>query len=371
MTKDELNMIQEIVGGYKFKNLDLLQQAFIRKSYSKENGGENNEVLEFIGDKVLDFIIVKKLTALDENGYGWMSCEEDEFDEQNDCNEFCCEFNEQKLSEIKKKLVCKEMLAKCISELLLQEYLIMGKGDIEQNLYENESVKEDLFEAILGAIAIDSNYDIKELEQAIDVMLDPNRRIESEILGNEIDYVNIIKQWHVKENNGLLPKILYEDAQLYLWNSIITMERYIEEERNHSNDKYVCRLFMIIDGEEVRFRGYGLSKSKAREEACLVAYRYLKQNNLFQTIYDEIENPNKNDAIGQLEILARRGYFSLPTYNFEQTYDKQGNPIWRAECHIEEEEYFYYASSSSKKEAKKLAAWEMLKNILNIEGEKK
>ena len=45
--------------GYDFKNLDLLQQAFTRRSYTAENGGENNEVLEFIGDKALDFVVVK------------------------------------------------------------------------------------------------------------------------------------------------------------------------------------------------------------------------------------------------------------------------------------------------------------------------
>ena len=47
--------------GYDFKNLDMLQQAFTRRSYTVENGGENNEVLEFIGDKALDFVIVKLL----------------------------------------------------------------------------------------------------------------------------------------------------------------------------------------------------------------------------------------------------------------------------------------------------------------------
>ena len=53
-------MVQEQIG-YDFKNLDLLQQAFTRRSYTAENGGENNEVLEFIGDKALDFVIVKLL----------------------------------------------------------------------------------------------------------------------------------------------------------------------------------------------------------------------------------------------------------------------------------------------------------------------
>ena len=47
--------------GYEFKNLDLLKQAFVRRSYTSENGGENNEVLEFIGDKVLDFAVVRLL----------------------------------------------------------------------------------------------------------------------------------------------------------------------------------------------------------------------------------------------------------------------------------------------------------------------
>ena len=47
--------------GHKFKNRDLLRQAFVRRSYSQENGGENNEVLEFIGDKALDFAVVRLL----------------------------------------------------------------------------------------------------------------------------------------------------------------------------------------------------------------------------------------------------------------------------------------------------------------------
>ena len=55
------NMIQGQIG-YDFKNLDLLKQAFVRRSYTEENGGEDNEVLEFIGDKVLDVIVVKLLT---------------------------------------------------------------------------------------------------------------------------------------------------------------------------------------------------------------------------------------------------------------------------------------------------------------------
>ena len=79
MTQNNLTFIQDQIG-YKFNNLDLLQQAFIRRSYSEENGGENNEVLEFIGDKVLDLFVVKYLTEK----YGYMLSECEDYDSEED-----------------------------------------------------------------------------------------------------------------------------------------------------------------------------------------------------------------------------------------------------------------------------------------------
>lgn len=101
---------------------------------------------------------------------------------------------------------------------------------------------------------------------------------------------------------------------------------------------------------------------------CKVAYEHLQKQNLLFSIRDEIENPSKSQAINQLEILARRGYFSIPTYDFKQEYDKNGNPIWECECHIKEYDTYYSAKSSSKKDAKKSAAFEMLKYVLREEG---
>ena len=60
MKEKEISFIQDQIG-YRFKNPAVLEQAFTRRSFSMENGGQNNEVLEFIGDKVLDFIVVKLL----------------------------------------------------------------------------------------------------------------------------------------------------------------------------------------------------------------------------------------------------------------------------------------------------------------------
>lgn len=61
MDEKEIKFIQDQIG-YTFKNQELLVQAFTRRSYSMEKGGQDNEVLEFIGDKALDFVVVKQLS---------------------------------------------------------------------------------------------------------------------------------------------------------------------------------------------------------------------------------------------------------------------------------------------------------------------
>ena len=57
MKVDDIEKILKI----KFKNRDLLLQSLTHKSYDKYL---NNEKLEFLGDRVLGFVIAKKLLEL-------------------------------------------------------------------------------------------------------------------------------------------------------------------------------------------------------------------------------------------------------------------------------------------------------------------
>ena len=118
------------------------------------------------------------------------------------------------------------------------------------------------------------------------------------------------------------------------------------------------------------YRGYGESKSEARMNVCRLAYDDLKEKGIIkeQTIRDEIDDPNRNDAVSQLEILARRGYFSIPEYEFSQTLDGNGNPVWTAECRIRGYGKRFKKTSSSKKGAKKDAAFSMLNFVLENGG---
>lgn len=372
MRKEELNFIQEQIG-YRFNNLNLLQQAFTRRSYSQEHGGENNEVLEFIGDKVLDLFVIKLLIVQNSNSEELykkfdpkfktsLSYSEYELGKGVFINEniFICDNTEAELTEMKKKLVQKKTLASRIGELGLADSLLMGKGDVQQNANKENSVKEDLFEAILGAIAIDSNWNMEKMQNAVEVMLAPETILDDETE----DYVSLIQEWSYKRANGI-PLFHFEERGYSIWVPFegISQQPKSLDDKEIYNVKYHCYLKMAEDLPV--FRGYGQNQSEARKNVCRVAYDYLCQEGRWLSICDEIDNPNKEDAINQLEILARRGYFSIPTYEFEEAHDRNGNPIWKSICRITEESKFFSAKSSSKKDAKKSAAYKMLQYVLN------
>ena len=351
MEKKDLTFIQDQIG-YNFQNADLLQQAFTRRSYSKESGGEDNEVLEFIGDKVLDLIVVKLLTEK----YGYFTSDYEDFNLNKEFNEFVCSKNEAELTELKKKLVQKKTLADRISVLDLAEYLIMGNGDIQNNVNKELSVKEDLFEAIIGAVALDSDWDMEELQDVVQIMLDPDSYLEEDMDDN---YVGLIQEWTLKKY-GMVPWYHFEKASQIVW---YTHFDGITSSYD-ANPKWKHTCLLKLGKLDTVFRSFGISKNEARKAVCALAYKELEKNNMLLSIHDEIPNPNINDAISQLEILARRGYFSIPVYDFEQEYDNNGNPIWQCTCHIKDITEHFFAESSSKKHAKKQAAYQMLKHIL-------
>lgn len=351
MEKKDLTFIQNQIG-YNFQNADLLQQAFVRRSYAKEYGGEDNEVLEFIGDKVLDLIVVKLLAEK----YGCFISDYNDFDPNKEFDEFSCDKNEAELTELKKKLVQKKTLADRISILDLADYLIMGNGDVQKNINQQMSVKEDLFEAILGAVALDSDWDIEELQDVVQIMLDPDSFLND---GMEENYVQLIQEWTLKKY-GMIPRYSFDEISPI---GLTTLASVMYPNSGKSGSKYACQLKL---GEFNKvFKSSGTSKTAARKAVCALAYKELEQMGLLFSIRDEIPNPNISDAISQLEILARRGYFSIPFYDFAQEYDNNGNPVWQCTCHIKEIAKHFFAESSSKKQAKKQAAYQMLKYTLS------
>ena len=349
MNEKDLRFIQDQIG-YDFKRSDLLQQAFVRRSYAKENGGGDNEILEFIGDKALDIAVVRYLSKC----YGRIA------DESEGYEGFLCDMSEGELTELKRRLVEKKMLSHRIEMLDLDQYLIMGAGDVLKNVNQEKSVKEDLFEAIIGAVAVDSDWNFDAIQSAVEIMLAP----EIELGENDGEnYVALIQRWTGKMGQGIpwyhFEERSYQSSWYFPFEGV---SQHIDDLTHIERYKYWC--LMKIDDELPIFRGFGESKSEARRAVCQRAYEYLQEHALLNTIQHEIADPNVDDAINQLEILARRGYFSIPSYTFSESHDQNGNPIWDAECCISEYDETFHAEATIKKDAKKLAAFRMLGFVL-------
>ncbi|MBR2650300.1 MAG: hypothetical protein IKD45_01435 [Clostridia bacterium] len=249
MTSTEIREVEEKIG-YKFREAYLLTQAFTRRSYTEENREyEDNEKLEFVGDKVLDFVVVKRLTHL----YGSVtkpllmspSAPKRIF-------EFA--LSESEMTEKKKQVVQTAFLSKAAERLGLQNYLLMGKGDIQNNVQDNPHVKEDLIEAIIGAIAIDSDWNMSDIERAIDRMLDINHYLINGV-DDGTDYISYVKTWHDKEY-GEAPEYSFYNAP----------------------DEKIFKCFLKFPGYDgAFFDGVGYSKKEAERMAAKRAYEYLEE----------------------------------------------------------------------------------------------
>lgn len=358
-------VVEDQIGGYTFKNSLLLRQAFVRKSYSEENGGENNEILEFIGDKVLDLAVIRYLIKRFGSEVCLKKIQDAAWININDRikteKEFECDLSEGELTRLKQKMVQKKALARRIDELEIGRFLIVGEGDKKGNISQEDSVKEDLFEAIIGAVALDSNWDFEQIQNVVEVMLDPDSFIED---NEEDDYVSLIYEW-TERKYGYEPHFKYFEGGVsrswYTSQPNVIYER-LEGTYKLNNYKKSCQVMMSMDMPV--FVGYGESNNQARKAACRTAYEYLDSHSMLFTIKDEISDPNENEAINQLEILARRGYFALPEYEYKESHDDNGNPVWTVKCRVEGFDCCFVRVSSSKKQAKKLTAFKTLNYIL-------
>ena len=348
MTPKDLAVIQEKIG-YKFKKQYLLIQAFTRSSYAQENQNrEDNEKLEFVGDKVLDFIVVKKLADL----YGFesetlVSVKKDEAISGNNIvteKIFEFGFSEGEMTEIKKQVVQTQFLAKAIEKFGFEQYLLMGKGDIKNNVQNEPHVKEDLLEAIVGAVAIDSSWNMEAVEKVIDTILNLDYYIQNGV-DDGIDYISYVQNWHQKEY-GKEPNYIFYD--------------------NGSENVFQCELFFEEFG--VSFEGFGHSKKEATRLATKRAYSFLQENQKNRdSILDIIGEFDFETAINKLQMLQDKKLISGLEYIFREekpTEDSNGNPMWYCQCKVDGIDKFVEYGSETKKTAKKTAAFTLLQILV-------
>ena len=121
---------------YKFNSKEILSKSLTHKSYSDNN----NEKLEFLGDRVLGLIISKNLLI---------------------------KYPDEKEGIIDKKyanLVNKKKCAEISSKINLQKYMFLG-DNYKKNNQKHEKISGDCLEALIGAIFIDGG--LKNVERFI------------------------------------------------------------------------------------------------------------------------------------------------------------------------------------------------------------
>ena len=172
--------------GYVFKDRNLLKTALIHRSFGNEHKKYkdiSNERMELLGDAVLDLVVTEYLyKKLPSSAEG-------------------------ELAKIKAMVVSEPVLVKISRKLELGEYLLMSKGEEITGGRVRSSILGDVFESLLGAIYLDSNFETtKEIALKYMTYWIDNAETVEEIL----DYKTILQEYTQKEYK-VVPKYTVVD----------------------------------------------------------------------------------------------------------------------------------------------------------------
>lgn len=108
--------------------LDQLVSAFTHTSFHHEYQAPHQELLEFLGDSVLQLIITEEILKLHPQE------------------------KEGRLSKMRSAIVNEEVLARLALSLKLNQFLLVGKGEFKKGLHLNSSTLADTMEALISQI---------------------------------------------------------------------------------------------------------------------------------------------------------------------------------------------------------------------------
>lgn len=170
----------ENIIGVTFNDKELLKQAFTHRSYLNENKNvnlEHNERLEFLGDAVLELVSTDYLYK--------------EYPKK----------PEGDLTALRSALVNSVMLASLSTDLNFNKYLLLSRGESKDMGRARQYILANTFEAVVGAIYIDSGYD-RARSFIARVLLPKTKEIEEKRLW--IDAKSFFQE-KAQEKTGITP----------------------------------------------------------------------------------------------------------------------------------------------------------------------
>ncbi len=360
LTRTEIKFIEGELE-YKFKNEKLLVQAFTRKSFGIENQVPYNDFLKLIGDSIIRMLNIKD--AQNSIIRTTINTEMNLIDNYHEFKNALSNmgfntFEQFANEEFVKKYGSDNYLADCIKQKNFENYLLLNRSDINNDVKEHYDVKAELFKSIIGAVAIDSNWNLDVLEQVYIMM----KIEESDIIGKEyFDYVRLVQKWYYNYAKGT-----------------------IECKYSKVDNVYSCTINLIYDNKKFSFNGIGNSKKEARQICCKEITNILKIKNI-DSKKDQIamylSDTDITTPVNRIQELYQHKLIPNPVYEFETVYDNDGNPKWNSYLKLKVKilstnqiiEKFESTLQNSKKDSKLVAALcflqfikELIKNDLDF-----
>ncbi|MDR2149630.1 MAG: ribonuclease III [Spirochaetaceae bacterium] len=218
----------------KFKNLNLLNLALTHRSLSNESAScGNNERLEFLGDAILGAVTSSLLYK--------------RFHEK----------KEGELAKIKAVVVSEKTLCTIAQELRIDTMLLLGHGEELSGGRTKKAILADAFEAIIGALYLDSGY------QA-------TYSIVSRCIIPEIN--RVLNNQHHQDYKSLLQELTQHHKGTY------PVYRLLNQ--SGPEHKYLFWIEVEINGK-IFGPATGRNKKSAEQEVAKIAYEYLSVSGNF------------------------------------------------------------------------------------------
>ena len=172
--------------GYKFKNIQLLQNALTHSSYANEQWHDSlksNERLEFLGDSILGMLVAEHL-----------------YKTQPDRPEGV-------LTRMRADMVCEQTLAKVAAKIELGRHLMLGNGEEQGGGRNRNSILADAVESVIAACFLDGG--MEAAQQFIDrfILVEvPVRRMHN------ADYKTALQELVQQKKNQVLSYALIGES---------------------------------------------------------------------------------------------------------------------------------------------------------------
>ena len=164
--------------GYKFQNIQLLQNALTHSSYANErwhNSLLSNERLEFLGDSVLGMLVAEYLYHNFPNR------------------------PEGELTRMRADMVCEQTLAAAANRIGIGDHLLLGHGEEQGGGRKRNSILADAMESVIAACFLDGGIEaaLKIVQQYILVEVPVNRL-------HNVDYKTRLQELVQQKKNQVL-----------------------------------------------------------------------------------------------------------------------------------------------------------------------